>query len=72
MLLRYGTCVDFLFPNALITSPNADSERLMFCASFRRSPVASVLPTRSLRKREGEREGSAIRRRIEGEKGLGL
>ena len=36
-------CFDFLFPKALITSPSADKERLMFCASLSRSPVASVL-----------------------------
>ena len=33
--------MDFLFPKALITSPSADKDLLMFWDSFRRSPVAS-------------------------------
>ena len=42
-------CWIFLFPSALMTSPRAERERLMFCASFNRSPVASVLLVRSVK-----------------------
>lgn len=47
--LRYGTWFPFcpFLPKAEMTSPKALKERLMFCASFSRSPDASVLPTRS-------------------------
>ena len=45
---RKGICCIFLFPNALMTSPRAERDRLMFCASFKRSPVASVLLVRSI------------------------
>ena len=45
--LRNGTCEDFE-PSAEMTSPRAESERLMFWASFMRLPVTPLLETRSL------------------------
>ena len=53
-LITYGTCFLSFLASAATTSPNADSDLLMFCASFRRSPVADVLlirsdPARSMR-----------------------
>mmetsp|Transcript_46389 Transcript_46389/g.88563 ORF Transcript_46389/g.88563 Transcript_46389/m.88563 type:complete len:307 (+) Transcript_46389:88-1008(+) len=47
LLLRYGTCRCFCC-RAMMTSPRADSDRLMCCASLSRSPSASDLATRSL------------------------
>ena len=44
---RNGMCVAFLLPSALITSPSAERDLLMFCASFSLSPVASVFESRS-------------------------
>ena len=44
--LRYGTCLSFR-ASAAMTSPSDDSDLLMFCASFSRSPVASVRERRS-------------------------
>ncbi len=43
----YGTCADLWFKDAN-TSPSALRLLLMFCASFRRSPVAPERDTRSL------------------------
>lgn len=37
---RYGMCLDFPSTRAEITFPSAESERLIFVASFSRSPVA--------------------------------
>ena len=45
---RYGMCELFPSTSALITLPSADSERLIFVASFNRSPVDPVLACRSL------------------------
>mmetsp|Transcript_3720 Transcript_3720/g.13716 ORF Transcript_3720/g.13716 Transcript_3720/m.13716 type:complete len:319 (-) Transcript_3720:544-1500(-) len=44
---RYGTYDDFESTSAEITLPSADSDRLIFVASFSRSPVAPVLDWRS-------------------------
>lgn len=44
----YGTKLLFASTNADITFPSADSDKLIFVASFRVSPLAPVLLCRSL------------------------
>lgn len=44
----YGMCLAFPSTKADITLPKADSERLIFVASFRRSPEAPVFACLSL------------------------
>ena len=44
---RYGMCCDFPSTSADMTFPSALSERLIFVASFSRSPLACVLLCRS-------------------------
>ena len=39
----YGMCFDFPSTRAEITLPSAERERLIFVASFKRSPVAPVI-----------------------------
>ena len=51
---RYGMCCDLPSTRALMTFPSAERDKLIFVASFRRSPVACVfdclsLPARSTR-----------------------
>jgi len=46
LLFRYGTNFSPL-ESAAMTSPSAESDLLMFCASLRRSSVAPVLSARS-------------------------
>ena len=48
LLSRYGMCCDLPSTRALMTFPRADSDKLIFVASFNLSPVACVFDWRSL------------------------